>query len=386
MAFTYSNLKSDLETQLGNHFSSLVNPRRAINNAVRELALEMDLRTTIRHSQGVQVAYDDVYRYSTPSDIKGENLIDMVKAKDKKRLSNVEYEKVPLEQFNRYFTTNTYTYDHNNGVNWFKINHDVDSSKILVSELDSLTANGTWTATDSGTNLQTNTFNYITGSASLSLDMTALGTTMSITNSTLTAVDLSTLEDKGKLFLWVYLPEVSTLTSVDMRWGSDASNYWSNSATAPFYGGTFEIGWNLVAFGWDGATETATPDASAIDYVKIDMVFSTSPTDLTGYLFDSLIAGLGEAIEYVYYSQYMWRTSSANWIEDSTLDTDILNVEGEEYMLVVYKTAITAGRSIPISGERMQQLQQAYYSAKAEYETKYPSQRKRMMGLYYNMN
>jgi len=332
------------------------------------------------------VAYDDVYRYSTPSDIKGENLIDMVKAKDKKRLSNVEYEKVPLEQFNRYFTTNTYTYDHNNGVNWFKINHDVDSSKILVSELDSLTANGTWTATDSGTNLQTNTFNYITGSASLSLDMTALGTTMSITNSTLTAVDLSTLEDKGKLFLWVYLPEVSTLTSVDMRWGSDSSNYWSNSATAPFYGGTFEIGWNLVAFGWDGATETATPDASAIDYVKIDMVFSTSPTDLTGYLFDSLIAGLGEAIEYVYYSQYMWRTTSANWIEDSTLDTDILNVEGEEYMLVVYKTAITAGRSIPISGERMQQLQQAYYSAKAEYETKYPSQRKRMMGLYYNMN
>jgi len=141
-----------------------------------------------------------------------------------------------------------------------------------------------------------------------------------------------------------------------------------------------------VAFGWDGATETATPDASAIDYVKIDMVFSTSPTDLTGYLFDSLIAGLGEAIEYVYYSQYMWRTTSANWIEDSTVDTDILNVEGEEYMLAVYKTAITAGRSIPISGERMQQLQQAYYSAKAEYEAKYPSQRKRMLGLYYNMN
>ena len=52
MAFTYSNLKSDLETQLGNHFNSLVNPQRAINNAVRELALEMDLRTTIRHSQG----------------------------------------------------------------------------------------------------------------------------------------------------------------------------------------------------------------------------------------------------------------------------------------------------------------------------------------------
>jgi len=386
MAFTYSNLKSNLETQLGNHFNSLVNPQRAINNAVRELALEMDLRTTIRHSQGVQVAYDDIYRYSTPSDIKGENLIDIVKTKDKIQASAVEYEKVPLEQFNRYFATNTYTYDHNNGVNWFKIKFDVSPTKLTLNEMDSLTSNGTWTAADNGTNISVNTFNYISGTGSINIDLAALGTAASVVNSDMTSVDLTDIEDQGKLFAWVYLPSTENLSNVTMRWGSDASNYWEVSSTAPFYGGTFEIGWNLLAFDWGSATQTASPDVSAVDYLKITFNFSSTPTQLTGYLIDNVIASLGEAIEYVYYSQYMWRTSSSAWIEDSTTDTDILNVEGEEYMLAVYKAAVVAGRSIPIEPYTMQKLEQAYYNAKAEYEMKYPSQRKRMIGAYYNMD
>lgn len=40
MPFTYANIESDIQTKLQNHFQSVTNPRRAINNAMRELFLQ----------------------------------------------------------------------------------------------------------------------------------------------------------------------------------------------------------------------------------------------------------------------------------------------------------------------------------------------------------
>jgi len=383
MSYTYTNVKNELQNLLQNDFGSVPQQRVLINMAMRELSLEIDLHSTIRHSQGVDTIYDEIFRYPLPIDAKNEGIIDIMKTKDKLKSSNIEYTNVSIEEFNRFYDNNIYTIDYHNADRWLKIKDNNNNTKITVHKMDSVTENGTWSVADSGTNITTNTSNYVSDSASISVDTS--GTTISIENSDLAAVDLSTLEDKGKIFVWVYLPEVTNVTNCILLWGSDSSNYWSDTLTTPHNFTAFHVGWNLMAFDWVGATETGIPNASAIDYLKFTITISSAPTITTGYLVDNIVSGLGEATEIIYYSGYTWRTSASAWIENSTADTDILNVDTEEFQLALYKIAIHCANAISLGTERMNYFMNTYQNLKKMYEEKYASQRQVKISQYYRL-
>lgn len=384
MAYLYSDVVNNLQNLLQNDFGSVPQQRVLVNTAMREMFMEIDIHSSIRRSQGVDTLYDSIFRYPLPTDAKTDGIIDIQKTKHYLDASAIEYSKVPLEEFNRFFDSNTYTIDFHNADRWLVINDsDNNNAKIALHTMNSVTDNGTWSVADSGTNIGTNTSNYVSGTASISVDTSS--TSISIENSTLTAVDLSLLEDKGKIFVWVYLPEITNVTGCTLLWGSDSSNYWSDTVTTPHNFTAFHIGWNLLAFDWNGATETLSPAASAIDYLKLTITISSAPTITTGYLVDNIVAGLGEAAEFKYYSSYPWRTTAANWIENSTANTDILNVDTEEFQLALYKICIHCSQAISLSTEDMNYFTQMYDKLKKRYTERYPSQSQKIISEYYRI-
>jgi len=384
--YSYSNLKSDVNGLIGNQNVSAVGLRRNINNAILTLFEDIDFKSTIRHTQGVNVLYDNIFRYTLPSDVKGDAIIDIQKTSDKLQASNTEYTNVPIEEFNRNFYTNTYALDYDNNQKWLMGKFVTDSNQIILHKMNSLTENGTWTATDNGTNIAINEVNMITGAASISCDLAALGTTLSIVNSTASQVDISDLDDDGSLFVWVYFPSVENVTGVTLDWGNDVSNYESVTSTTPFYFSAFQVGWNLVEFPYANATETGTVDETVIDYLKVSISFSSTPSTLTGYLFDNIVAGLGDAVEVIYYSQFPWKNSSGVWIEESSADTDTLNMTTEEYQVLKYFCALEVGMTIPISTERINLLSNRFETVRANYLRRYPSQRVELISQLYDIN
>ena len=383
MSKNYTAFLNDLNVKIQNKSNAIpVSARTFINQVLRNEVGSYDYTSTIRHTKTYQAIYDDVIRYPLPSDMKSEALMDVQMYKNYNQRSSKKYRKVSPNVFRTMQETDTVAFDYSDGLSWLLGNFDTDYQSAILNSLDSLTVNGTWTAADDGTNIATETSNYIAGSGSVSCDMSVAGTTLSIENSTITAVDLS---DIDKLFVWVYLPVASTLTSITLLYGSSAAAYYTTTATTPFNVSSFDTGWNLVGF--DTGTATGVPDDENIDYAKISLNFSSAPSTLTGFLFDGLLASKGNPIEIPYYSKYPWQTSTGTWLLDSTSNEDVLNATELEYDVWLAKCAYEASKAIPLSSEQIQLLRTDYTDTKNSYANKYPSRRiKERNYLYRPMN
>ena len=203
----------------------------------------------------------------------GIRIFDFVKYSTFSGPSYLNYRKVPLRQFNTNFEIDSFSFDYTDGLKWLLGNFSTNNATKIISTMNSVTDDGTWSAADNATNIQTETANYITGSGAIEVDMSAGGTVLSIVNSTLTAVDLTSV---NKLFFWVFLPSTDYPTSITLRYGSSANDYYASSTTTPFNVASFNQGWNLVSF--ETGTASGSPDIENIDYVKISMTFLTAPT------------------------------------------------------------------------------------------------------------
>lgn len=168
---------------------------------------------------------------------------------------------------------------------------------------DSLTANGTWTASGDATNLTADSVGYKEGSASLNFDVSA-GTSLILTNSTLSSKNLTQLQNKSHFVLWVYLPTTTNFTSVGLRFGSSASAYWEKVETLPAGSNALVVGWNRFAFRWADATQTGSPDVTAMNYLRVALTYSASTTD-TDFRIDDIRVGQETEMELEYYSKAM---------------------------------------------------------------------------------
>jgi len=381
--YTYSQFLNDLNVRIQNKANSIpVSVRTFINQMIRGEVGRYDYASVIRHTNSYLAVYDDVVRYPLASDMKSEALIDIQMYKNYSEASATKYRKVSPNVFRSMQELDTVAFDYSDGLSWMLGNFNTDFQTTVISSLDSLTSEGTWSAADDGTNIVANAINYIAGSGSISCDMTGGGTTLSIVNSTLTALDLT---DVDKFFVWVYLPSYATLTSLTLLYGSSALNYYSTSATTPFDKNSFNTGWNLVAF--NKGTATGSPDITAVDYSKISLNFSSAPAVLTGFLFDSLLASTGNPIEQAYYSKYPWKNSSGTWIQDSTSNDDILNATELEYNVWLLRCTYEASKAIPLSDSQITLLKNDYLEVKNEYFNRYPSRRiKEQTYLYRPQN
>ena len=228
--------------------------------------------------------------------------------------------------------SNMFTINFNSGIKTIRINAPFLNPPTIINQIDSIAVNGTWAAAGTASNLSVNNTSFVQGYGSLQIDTTA-GAAY-IENSTMSAVDLSSTELQSSFFAWVYAPTGASLTSVELRVGSDSANYYSLTVTTNQEGTAFANGWNLCQFNWSSMAVTGTPVMTAIDYARITLNVSA---DMTACKVNGLNSILGTIMEYEYYSKYMFRDVTTGAFQETiTDDSNLINLDTETYNLLFY--------------------------------------------------
>ena len=299
-----------------------------------------DPRETKRTTTITNAIYDQVYNYVLPADLKDDCVIDIRPQTQRSAIDSLG--QTSSRAFDRF--REGFSVEDNSGVRTIRIAEQTLLAGATLNECDSLTSNGTWATGGNATDLAADSLNRISGSASLKFNISASGSTAYIENSTMTAVDLEDYVNVGALFVWVYIPSTTIITSVALRWGSDSSNYYSRTVTAAQDNTSFITGWNLLRFDWDGSTETGTVVDTAIDYMRV--TFAYDGTTVNSCRVDSIVARIGSVYEIVYYSKYLFKTSAGVWIEKPTTTTDIVNLDTGSYNLLLYEMAFLVSQEL----------------------------------------
>lgn len=373
----------------GTTTNQITNLDGLIYRAARQVLLDVDPQETIRITQFTNPIYTNVYDYALPSDLKGNKVIDI--RPQVNRLSRDVYNQDYSQQFdlakqNLYNGQNQFNINFNTSVKTIRIDAPFLTPPTLVNQAESITGNGTWAVDGVGaTSLTVDNVNFVSGAGSLKFNLAAGQVTGYIQNSTFSAVDLSTLVNQGTLFVYVYLPTASSVTSVNLRWGSSSSNYYSQSATTNQQGNAFVNGWNLLAFAWNGSTTTGTPVSTAINYLRV--TYTYDGTLQTGVHLNNVTASLGSILELVYYSKFLFRDgSSGAYQETVTADSNLVNLDTESYNLLFSQVAY-------LCAQQQQGLDAAFFDSNfwlqqynenlARYQAMYKSQVQKPRMIYY---
>lgn len=388
-----STLKSRIERKLGGiSLGKISGFYDLVGEAAGNILMRIDPQETIRIAQITNAVHNDVYDYSLPSDFKAP--ADTRPQVNRTLGSNMA--NVGIKEFDLYKALSNgdarIAIKNNDGTKSLRISQSLGRSPVLINAANGLTDNGTWAVVGDGTNLTADTLDYISGSTSLNFDTGATATAGGIANSTMTAVDLTDHDEKSTLFVWVYIPDSALVTNWILRWGNDASNYWSRTVTTAHDSTAFRNGWNLLAFQWNGATETGTVAPASIDYLDI-RVTHTATAD-TDYRIDNIVSSLGSIWEIVYYSKFLFRSSASTWLEVPTADTDTINLDSESNNILVYETLKLlapeimeedASFDVNFYDRELNGADLNHPGLYALYERRYPSQRLKQRNTYYRI-
>jgi hypothetical protein len=182
---------------------------------------------------------------------------------------------------------------------------EAEGNQITIDPATSYNGNGTWVASGGASNISTDSYEYYDQVGSVRFDLS--GTSGTLTNPTLQSVDLSPYSDRSNLYFDVYLPTITNLTSISIKFGSDASNYWSGTVTTDYIGDSFVTGWNRIVFDW--SSKTGSPDSSAIDYLQWTITYSGSTTE-DGFRFSNFFCSENVPLVLEYYTNEMVQASS----------------------------------------------------------------------------
>lgn len=344
-SITVSDIKTRLESKI--HGASLSKVRDIYGlmyEAAGNVLLRIDPKETKRYAIVENALYDQVYTYAVPSDMKGYTFTSLTRQVNNLPSDNIT--RVGTEEFSLYKEGGTVAVDSDTGVKTLEISKFLLAGSLL-NDANSTTDNGTWSVGGNATNLAADSFNYISGTASLKFDISAGGTSSYIENSSMLAVDLSRLKNTGAMFVWVYIPSTTIITAVNLRWGSSASDYYNRTVTASIANNAFAVGWNLLRFDWSGSTQVGTPTDTAINYVRVTFTHTTAACPSVRV--DNIIGKLGSIFEIGYHSQYLFRDSSGTWKEKPTVDTDLVNLNVESVNVFLYE--LTELVAVELQGE-----------------------------------
>lgn len=342
MSYSINQANGDLAAVLhGTNLNKIQNLNGLHNRTARQLLLDLDPQETIRKVLTTTPLFNQIWDYACPSDLKGNRLIDI----------SPQYQRNPSQvisqTYNQPFDINKniavvnseFTVQFNNGVKTIRIN---DTSLPQGVVLDTCEALENWATSGTASTLTVDNVNYASGSGSLSFNAnTGIG---AISQNTTSQLNLSSQINQSSLFYYLYLPTGSALTSTEIRWGSDSSNYYSRIATVTNEGNAFQTGWNLIRADWLGATVVGSPVVTAIDYIYIGV---TVTSNQTGIKVDNIVSDMGIYRTMEYYSKFLFRNASTGAFQETVLDnSDLINLDTESYNLYLSLLAFYADQQV----------------------------------------
>lgn len=377
--YLYTDLSTAVNEGISGKKSNLINERALYNRGIREVNSLIDVRTQKRKVQISPGIYTKVYSYAAPSDIKDTAVVDIQKQTNRKE----EFFLTTPEEFDRTktFRTGLIAFDDHDFIKLLNLSTELNTTEVAINEFDSLTANGTFVASGDASAMSIDAVNFINGNASLQFSSASSVNPAVITNSNMAAIDLTKF-NSHELFLWVYIPSTTGLTNFILNWGSDASNYWTQTVTTTHEGLAFQIGWNLLRFNWP-ATSTGSPVITAVNYFQVTITKTGSMAAQTQWRLDFLVARYGEIHSIIYYSKYGWQNNTYSYIENSTADTDYLVADTDEFDLYVGYCTFLASKAVRMDANDRKSISDAWDKIQARYVQRFPSDRKLYQDTYY---
>ena len=229
-----------------------------------------------------------------------------------------------------------YTIEQRDGGQVLRVNQPDIGTSTTVHEANDFDSNGTWEADATNSdalNVTTDSVVYQESSGSVKFDADvsqSANNRVTVTNDDMTAIDLSAYTRTGIIRFWLYVPDVTNdtskyVTTVEFRWGSSSSNYWSLTVDKPANSAVFQDRWNLLQFDWRDATETGTVDETAINYLLVTVNYSASQADAVGFRINDINIYNPKEMKLVYFSNFTVAvTASLVWKARATATTDIL--------------------------------------------------------------
>lgn len=140
--------------------------------------------------------------------------------------------------------------------------------------------------------------------------------------------NLTSLEGIGAVVGYVYIPDPTYITSVEVKLGTDDSNYYDFVATTPHNESAFQVGWNQVVINWADSTVTGSPDITDINQLETIVNYTSSQTDTTLH-FDDFFISKPIDLRFHYISYAVGKDASGNEIVDFSAITDLPYFSGQ---------------------------------------------------------
>lgn len=354
MSFTVSQLVTDASRRI-----SPANPvdsrdiLGAVGDAARRLLSVITPKDLSRRVIIENALYDQVYRFNCPEDLDQKNVMQWHRI-DKVHNTDTFYHEMRQttnRRFDQHRTNdrNLFTVEWQSGVKFLKVsNMSGGLPGATIHKMESITQDGTWNVFGNTVNLTTDNLTYVAGNGSLRMDINTSSNTGGIENFTLTPVDISEYFTVGKVFTWVYIPNVNQLQTITLDLFSAAGDYYSITVNSPHDTNQFQLGWNLVGFPLDTRfmTTVGTPNPADINHVKI--TFVTNGTLLMESVrLDNIVLRKGAVYEIQYVSDYMFHDAQTQiWKSIPTDPSDIIHVDHEVYNVLVSHLAVVLGQEL----------------------------------------
>jgi len=181
----------------------------------------------------------------------------------------------------------------------------LDGNNSTINAATAYNQNGTWAGATAISNVSTDNYEGFTWPSSISFDYS--GTSGTLTNSTMSSVDLTAFRNRSSLYIDLYLSSVTSITSVSLKWGTDSSNYYTVTSTTNYLGQSLVVGWNRIKFAWSSPTTVGTPTVTSIGYLQMTIAYSVNPS-ATGFYFQNVFISENVPLTLTYYSTNMVTT------------------------------------------------------------------------------
>lgn len=391
MSITITQAKEHLTGMLhGGSLNKVRNIEAIMERSANTMLLKLDPVDTIRTRPLSNTVHDDIYNYSLPSDYK--KIVDLIPQDNRNNSDNALRNTANYFDIQKLIKQKRLSIEGSEGSKIIRINWRSRQGKVL-STLNSLTDNGTWSAVGTASNLAQDTIFKKSGNGSVKFDVATSGD--GIQNTTLSAVDLTNEDEVADVFVWFYVKDstdLANINSASLIWGNDlTANYWTGIAqTTQADGSAFQVGWNLIKTPWSTATETGTVAPATIDSAKITFDVDSAITQLR---VDNILFSIGRNFDLKYYTKYIFQNTAGTLLSRPASDDDTILLDNDAIQIWLLETLIACAQQIEgaDSGFDIGWAREELYgvgnkpSLYDKYKKEYPSESKKSIGYYGSM-
>lgn len=336
---TVANLRDSVSGMLqGMNLNNVTALNTALERTARQVCVKLDIpEATLRQNLTL---YDGVTDYLAATDMFASAIVDL-RPQGQIRWADDGVQKQPPMEFDQQKGwvngLTKVTVEYNKGTGLLRVASPYPTPRI---ELDSMSVTTGWTAAGSASGLIADATVYWQAPSSLRFNLT--GASTGTLTKTTPSVDLTAYQGVGVGFLAIRTPSATNLTSIELRIGSSAANYYSVIVTTGFIKAFTANEWMLVAFDLSTATTVGTPVITAMTYSQLRIVHAAT---LTNFYVGDLWLSLPTPQTLIYQTSAIFLpVSTTQPINTITANSDQILLNDAAYAIYELECAIAVAK------------------------------------------